>query len=436
MPNTPPKRRLLRLSLIALLVLTCLGMARLQLWRAETRGERFEREQAALASIPIKLSAQQREREKLLNRAATVRGRWLTEKTIFLDNKIYRSRPGYHVLTPLQFSDSRAVVLVNRGWIAAPRLRSDTPSVLSPTGEIEIAGVTRSFETRIFELRKTLPQGAVWQHVRESDYRKSSGLDVLPVILLQTSGGGEGLVRDWGSLENPATRHYGYAAMWAVFALMAAAYGLLAWQKKMTDWQTNSKLADSTPASGATTPYSQKKGRLILLAIVAIGVLPLLAALYFRYVSPPTVKTIVGEPVAPLPLPFEFLQRTDGVALEHPEVSGKWLVIFASPGTCDQRCQHTLYLTRQARTAQGRNMARVERLWLITDASSPAADLLVAHPDLITIKATDEKVFSILGGRESRKINLVDRRGLLVFRYTDDPEPNAFIRELGKLVKF
>lgn len=175
---------------------------------------------------------------------------------------------------------------------------------------------------------------------------------------------------------------------------------------------------------------------MILLVIGVIGVMPLLAALYFRYVSPPTVKAIVGEPLTPVALPFELLQRSDGAMLKHPEVSGKWLVIFAAPGACDERCRHALYLTRQARTAQGRNMERVERLWLITDASAPAAELLAIHPDLITIKAADEKVFQFLGGRESRKINLVDRRGLLVFRYSDDPEPKEFIRELGKLVKF
>ena len=81
-------------------------------------------------------------------------------------------------------------------------------------------------------------------------------------------------------------------------------------------------------------------------------------------------------------------------------------------------------------------MARVDRLWLITDAAAPAADLMAAHPDLVVIKATDGKVLQLLGGGERRYINLVDRRGLLVFRYPDDPEPKAFIRELGKLIKF
>lgn len=231
MPIGVLKRSHWRLLFVLLLVAICAAMAALQLWRAEVRGARFEREQAALGAKPIGLSAQAREREKLLDRAATARGRWLAAGTLFIDNKIYRSRPGYHVLTPLQLSGSEAVVLVNRGWIAAPRLRSELPSIPSPTGEIEISGVTRSFETRIFELQETVPQGAVWQHVQEADYRSRSGLDALPVMLLQTGGHDDGLVRDWASPGNPAVRHYGYAAMWLGFALMAGAYGLLAWRK-------------------------------------------------------------------------------------------------------------------------------------------------------------------------------------------------------------
>jgi hypothetical protein len=199
------------------------------------------------------------------------------------------------------------------------------------------------------------------------------------------------------------------------------------------DRHTGIETANNSPAAARRGGL---QGRLILLAIVAIGVLPLLAALYFRYVSPPEVAATVGQPLDPVRLPFELLQRADGAKLEHPEVGGKWLVILAAPGSCDERCRHALYLTRQARTAQGRNMARIDRLWLVTDNTEPAAELMTAHPDLVLIRATDGKVLQLLGGGERRYINLVDRRGLLVFRYADDPEPKAFIRELGKLIKF
>jgi hypothetical protein len=210
-------------------------------------------------------------------------------------------------------------------------------------------------------------------------------------------------------------------------------------EEMSTPRQTVEPVDEPSLPTTAAVRAAQRKGRLTLLAIVAVCVLPLLAALYFRFVSPPETAAMVGQPLAePLALPFEMLQGWDGAVLEHPEVSGKWLAIFAAPGSCDERCQHTLYLTRQARTAQGRNMARLERLWLITDGTTPAAELLAAHPDLLLVKASksDTQLLALLGGAEGRKINLVDRRGFLVFRYPDDADPKGFIRELGKLIKF
>lgn len=204
----------------------------------------------------------------------------------------------------------------------------------------------------------------------------------------------------------------------------------------MKSGPAGSEAQDAPQAKSVVAERRPLSGRLILLAILAVGMFPLLAALYFRYVSPPEVQAIVGQPLEPVRLPFELLQRADGGALEHPQVSGKWLLIVAAPGGCDARCQHVLYLTRQARTAQGRNMARIERLWLITDATPPPPGLMAAHPDLAVVKASDGAVLQLLGGAERRYINLVDRRGLLVFRYSDDSEPKAFIRELGKLIKF
>jgi hypothetical protein len=72
--------------------------------------------------------------------------------------------------------------------------------------------------------------------------------------------------------------------------------------------KTGNEAEDNAIPATASTASSRFNGRLILLAIVAIGVLPLLAALYFRYVSPPEVKATVGQALDPVPLPFEFLR--------------------------------------------------------------------------------------------------------------------------------
>ena len=108
------------------------------------------------------------------------------------------------------------------------------------------------------------------------------------------------------------------------------------------------------------------------------------------------------------------------------------------PGACDANCQKTLYLTRQSRTAQGKGSMRLDRLWVITDSTMPPAELIAAHPDLMLARPIAlENVIGLGGIKASpRYIHLVDRRGQIVMRYSDNPEPMKFIKEVGRLIKF
>lgn len=54
----------------------------------------------------------------LLHRTVHLRGRWLAEHTVYLDNRQMNGRPGFFVLTPLQLEGAAHSVLVQRGWIA------------------------------------------------------------------------------------------------------------------------------------------------------------------------------------------------------------------------------------------------------------------------------------------------------------------------------
>src|SRR5436189_764084 len=49
-------------------------------------------------------------------------GTFLPKYTVLLDNKLHAGKAGYEVVTPLQ-PGVGAAVLINRGWIEAPRTR-------------------------------------------------------------------------------------------------------------------------------------------------------------------------------------------------------------------------------------------------------------------------------------------------------------------------
>lgn len=180
------------------------------------------------------------------------------------------------------------------------------------------------------------------------------------------------------------------------------------------------------------------KGQRTILIIAAVCLLPLAAALMFRFVwTLPTVPSL-GEIVTPQPFPYEQLVDMTGKPLPHTEVADGWLMVYAAPGACDAECQQTLYLTRQSRTAQGKGVMRLDRLWVITDSTVPSAELLAAHPDLLLARAVNVENVIGLGGIKAspRYVHLVDRRGQIVMRYSDKPEPMKFIKEVGRLIKF
>lgn len=176
---------------------------------------------------------------------------------------------------------------------------------------------------------------------------------------------------------------------------------------------------------------------MIAIALVCLG--PLAVAMYLYFFAPPELKAMAGKPLEPFAFPYASVQTLDGQPIAHPVVGERWLLVHAGSGACASTCRDALYLTRQARKAQGRNMDRIQRIWIITDAKPPNADMLVAHPDLLVVRAMDAHVAQQLGPDlqdVSPLIYLVDRRGFVVFRYDASVEPTAFIRELGKLVKF
>lgn len=192
-------------------------------------------------------------------------------------------------------------------------------------------------------------------------------------------------------------------------------------------------MTDTLPTTSAP---SQRRGRLMLLLIAVICLLPLLAALYLRFVSPPAPATMAGTALAPAAFPFAALRQPNGQPLTVPEVADHWWVVQVLPGQCDADCAQSLYYSRQARTAQGKHMERVQRLWILSDSQAPGAELLAQHPDLQLATISDRKALAgLLDPSATAALWLVDRRGLLVFRYAADTEPKRFIKELSKLIK-
>lgn len=164
---------------------------------------------------------------ELLHRAITLRGQWLADRTVFLDNRPMARQTGFYVLTPLRLTGSDRVVLVQRGW--APRRQVDRsllPPVQTPTGAVQVSGRIAAHPPRVYQLGQE-QGGAIRQNLDLDAWRAETGLPLAPVLVVQTGAASDGLQRDWPEAASGVEKHYGYAFQW--FGLCTLIGLLLLW---------------------------------------------------------------------------------------------------------------------------------------------------------------------------------------------------------------
>jgi surfeit locus 1 family protein len=226
---------------VATLIATLVGVAlaaRLGVWQLDraaqkvalqTNLEARSREPAldnlALARAPLAAEAQH-------YRRAGVRGRWLAGRTVFLDNRQMDGRVGFFVVTPLALEPGAGVVLVQRGW--APRdfaTRAALPQVVTPEGAVAVEGIVAPAPSRLFEFADAA-SGPIRQNLEIASFARETGLDLLPLSILQQDGAGavaDGLARHWPAPATDVQKHYGYAFQW--FAIAAGIAFLYVWHR-------------------------------------------------------------------------------------------------------------------------------------------------------------------------------------------------------------
>lgn len=180
---------------------------------------------AVLAASDILQATQ---RDEWVHRTVRLQGRWLAERTVYLENRQMQGRVGFFVLTPLQLADSPAVVLVQRGW--APRNfenRTALPAVQTANDLVVVEGRMAPPPSKLYEPGPSA-SGAIRQNLDLAQFQQETGLPLLQDLsVVQTGAASEGLLREWPEINVGVDKHYGYAAQW--FALAALIVVLYAW---------------------------------------------------------------------------------------------------------------------------------------------------------------------------------------------------------------
>lgn len=165
--------------------------------------------------------------DSCLYRKMRVRGEYLPQLTIYLDNKIHKGRAGYHVLTPVRIPHLNGYIhiLINRGWIAKSFNQNTIPHVVTPAGMVEVDGIVVKPSTRFLQLSKDNVEDKIWQNLDLAQYGQLANLPLLPVYLEQISEAQDSLIREWQQPEFGITKHQGYAFQWfSLAALVVVIY--------------------------------------------------------------------------------------------------------------------------------------------------------------------------------------------------------------------
>lgn len=199
--------------------LACAVFVGLGQWQArraeEKRAIGAALDQAAQAA-PIELAA---DVSPAIHQRVVARGPFVAERTVLLDNKVRRGRPGYEVVTPLRLGDSQSHVLVNRGWLAAAPTREVIPDIKTPAGEQRIEGIVLERLPQALQAGAA-PRGRVRQNLVVADFAAETGLRLHPVVIEQHSPLDDGLLREWPRPDLGVEKHESYSLQWYSLAAL------------------------------------------------------------------------------------------------------------------------------------------------------------------------------------------------------------------------
>ena len=182
-------------------------------------------------------------------------------------------------------------------------------------------------------------------------------------------------------------------------------------------------------------------GRGKLFLVLAVCASPLIASYFTYYVIKPSSRTNYGTLLDPRNYPIPALASTalDGSKSSLQDYKGKWLMVQVNDADCQAACQKRLNDMRQLRLAQGKEMDRIERVWLITDDRPLETILLREYDGMRHLRVSPQVLQAWLpveqGTLVSDHIYLIDPLGNLMMRYPKDADPNKIKKDLAKLLK-
>jgi len=185
---------------------------------------------------------------------------------------------------------------------------------------------------------------------------------------------------------------------------------------------------------------NKRSGRWKLLLMVAICASPVIASYFTYYVIKPSSRTNYGALLDPrqYPMPHLGAALLDGKPVELDAYKGKWIMLQVADGACADACKTSLLDMRQVRLMQGKEMDRIERVWLITDNQPLDTVLMREYDGTHMLRVKRETLNAWLpvdeGTTPADHIYMIDPLGNLMLRFPKNPDPYKMKKDIAKLL--
>ena len=159
------------------------------------------------------------------------------------------------------------------------------------------------------------------------------------------------------------------------------------------------------------------------------------ALIAFKDTSNPDMN--YGELIPARPLIDPPLRHMDQRAFRLSELKGKWILLQLHEADCAAACRGKLYDMLQVRLALGREMERVECIWLILDEAPLETQLMREYDGTRMLRAAGSPLLSEFpqAGGVRDHIYVIDPLGNLMLRFPRNADPQKMYKGLARLLK-
>lgn len=185
-----------------------------------------------------------------------------------------------------------------------------------------------------------------------------------------------------------------------------------------------------------TQGEARRRGLGTVAWIFLVCLVPFLASYLVYYLWTPQSRMNYGTLIDPRPMPETPLARLDGSPLLFSDLKGRWVMLHIDSSTCAETCRRKLYQMRQVRLTQGKNMDRIERVWLVPDHGPLDPALQRDYEGTHIARAAAEVVSGLPAERDpADHVYLIDPLGNLMLRFPKDADPSRMKKDLERVLK-